>query len=283
MKIYPGCFPCFFQQAIRAARLAGSDEKKIWQILKKVNNHLAGISLEKTPPEIGRVVYSVVSEVTGIQDPFVEIKARCIEEALSMYPRFRDWIDDSSDVLEAAVKLSVAGNVIDFGTGQDFELERDVQKIMAQDFTVFHIEEFKDRLKRADSILFLADNAGETVFDRLLIEEMKKPVLYAVRAKPVINDAVTEDAVKSGLEEVATIISSGSDLPGTLLSACSEEFVKIFRSSDLIISKGQGNFECLSDEKSPIFFLLKVKCPVIAEYIRVEQGSILLMKTDSYD
>lgn len=283
MKIYPGCFPCFFQQAIRAARLAGSDEKKICQILKKVNNHLAGISLEKTPPEIGRVVYSVVSEVTGIQDPFVEIKARCIEEALSMYPRFRDWIDDSSDVLEAAVKLSVAGNVIDFGTGQDFELERDVQKIMAQDFTVFHIEEFKDRLKRADSILFLADNAGETVFDRLLIEEMKKPVLYAVRAKPVINDAVTEDAVKSGLEEVATIISSGSDLPGTLLSACSEEFVKIFRSSDLIISKGQGNFECLSDEKSPIFFLLKVKCPVIAEYIRVEQGSILLMKTDSYD
>jgi uncharacterized protein with ATP-grasp and redox domains len=117
----------------------------------------------------------------------------------------------------------------------------------------------------------------------LLIEEMKKPVLYAVREKPVINDAVEEDAVRSGLEEVAEIISSGSDLPGTLLSNCTEEFVKTFRTSDLIISKGQGNFECLSEEKGPIFFLLKAKCPVVARHVGVDEGSILLMKTERFD
>jgi hypothetical protein len=137
-------------------------------------------------------------------------------------------------------------------------------------------------LKKTKRILYLADNAGETVFDRLLIEELKKPVIYAVREKPIINDATREDAYLSGIHEVAEVISTGCDAPGTILKFCSNEFLEIYKNSDLIISKGQGNYEGLSDEPRPIFFLLKAKCSIIAQDTGVEQGDVMLLKAKNY-
>lgn len=278
MKSYLDCYPCFFIQAIRTSRMITSDEKKIWQILNEVSLSLPEIHFGATPPEIGREVYRIISKRTGIKDPYRKIKEKCTRQALSLYPELKKLINSSEDRLMTAIRISIAGNIIDFGANFDFDLKKDVGTILSQDFSINHYREFCEALDKARKILYLADNAGETVFDRFLIEEINKPVIYVVRAHPIINDATREDALLAGIDKVAEIVSSGCDAPGNILKFCSDEFLKIYRSADLIISKGQGNYEGLSDEDRPIFFLLKAKCHVIARDIGIDEGSIVLMK-----
>jgi len=278
MKSYLDCYPCFFTQAIRTSRMITSDEKKIWQILNEVSLSLPEIRFGATPPEIGREVYRIISKRTGIKDPYRKIKEKCTHQALSLYPELKKLINSSEDRLMTAIRISIAGNIIDFGANFDFDLKKDVGTILSQDFSINHYREFCEALDKARKILYLADNAGETVFDRFLIEEINKPVIYVVRAHPIINDATREDALLAGIDKVAEIVSSGCDAPGNILKFCSDEFLKIYRSADLIISKGQGNYEGLSDEDRPIFFLLKTKCHVIARDIGIDEGSIVLMK-----
>lgn len=278
MKSYLDCYPCFFIQAIRTSRMITSDEKKIWQILNEVSLSLPKIHFGATPPEIGREVYRIISKRTGIKDPYRKIKEKCTRQALSLYPELKKLINSSEDRLMTAIRISIAGNIIDFGANFDFDLKKDVGTILSQDFSINHYREFCEALDKARKILYLADNAGETVFDRFLIEEINKPVIYVVRAHPIINDATREDALLAGIDKVAEIVSSGCDAPGNILKFCSDEFLKVYRSADLIISKGQGNYEGLSDEDRPIFFLLKTKCHVIARDIGIDEGSIVLMK-----
>lgn len=278
MKSYLDCYPCFFTQAIRTSKMITSDEKKIWQILNEVSLSLPEIHFGATPPEIGREVYRIISKRTGIKDPYRKIKEKCTRQALSLYPELKKLINSSEDRLMTAIRISIAGNIIDFGANFDFDLKKDVGTILSQDFSINHYREFCEALDKARKILYLADNAGETVFDRFLIEEINKPVIYVVRAHPIINDATREDALLAGIDKVAEIVSSGCDAPGNILKFCSDEFLKIYRSADLIISKGQGNYEGLSDEDRPIFFLLKAKCHVIARDIGIDEGSIVLMK-----
>lgn len=278
MKSYLDCYPCFFTQAIRTSRMITSDDKKIWEILNEVSLSLPEIPFGATPPEIGREVYRIISKRTGIKDPYRKIKEKCTRQALSLYPELKKLINSSQDRLMTAVRLSIAGNIIDFGVNFDFDLKKDVGTILSQDFSINHYREFCEALDKARKILYLADNAGETVFDRFLIEEINKPVIYVVRAHPIINDATREDALLAGIDKVAEIVSSGCDAPGNILKFCSDEFLKVYRSADLIISKGQGNYEGLSDEDRPIFFLLKAKCHVIARDIGIDEGSIVLMK-----
>ncbi len=278
MKSYLDCYPCFFTQAIRTSRMITSDDKKIWQILNEVSLSLPDVPFGATPPEIGREVYRIISKRTGIKDPYRKIKEKCTRQALSLYPELKKLINSSEDRLMTAVRISIAGNIIDFGANFDFDLKKDIGTILSQDFSINHYREFCEALDKARKILYLADNAGETVFDRLLIEEINKPVIYVVRAHPIINDATREDALLAGIDKVAEIVSSGCDAPGNILKFCSDEFLKVYRSADLIISKGQGNYEGLSDENRPIFFLLKAKCHVIAHDIGIDEGSIVLMK-----
>jgi len=273
------CYPCFFIQTLRTARIVTSDEKTILQILHEVSTTLPQIPFNVTPPEIGREVYSIISRRTGVEDPYKEVKDRCIREALSLYPELKRSVESSEDRLMIAIRLAIAGNVIDFGTDSSFDLTEELETILSQDFAVDNSQEFREALKQARNVLYLADNAGETVFDRLLIEEMDKPVIYVVREKPIINDATREDALLSGLDKVSEITSSGCDTPGTILKFCSDEFLETYRSASLIISKGQGNYEALSDEKRPLFFLLKAKCQVVARDLGVKNGSIILAKT----
>ncbi|MBW1764492.1 MAG: DUF89 family protein, partial [Deltaproteobacteria bacterium] len=145
-----------------------------------------------------------------------------------------------------------------------------------KDFAVCDYNRFRKGLDKASEILYIGDNAGECVFDRVLIEEVQKPVIYVVRDVPIINDATYEDAVQAGLDKVADILSSGTDGPGTILKRCSSEFKSIYKKSKFIISKGQGNYEALSNERRPIFFLLKTKCHVIADDLGINKGDIVL-------
>jgi uncharacterized protein with ATP-grasp and redox domains len=278
VKAYLDCYPCFFSQTLKTARMITQDERRIHRILTEVSVCLPKVSFEATPPEIGKEVYKIISEMTGIEDPYKEIKRNCIQQALSLYPELKRRIANSEDRLMTAIRLSIAGNVIDFGANADFNLRKDVRTILTQKFAINHEQEFRRRLSEARKILYIADNAGETVFDRLLIEELQKPVIYVVRERPIINDATREDARLSGIDKVAKIISSGCDAPGTIRRFCSEEFLNLYHSADFIISKGQGNYEGLSEDDRPIFFLLKAKCEVIARDIGVETGSIVLME-----
>lgn len=278
MKIYLDCYPCFFHQALKTARLVVNDEKILRRILLEVGALLPRIPPFATPPEIGREVYRIVTRIAGIMDPYRDIKSECTRRALALYPELNEMVREAADPLRMAVRAAVAGNIIDFGVKAEFDLERDLVGLLSRDFAIDHYETFRQEIKRAKKILYLADNAGETVFDRLLLEQLPVPVVYAVRSRPVINDAVADDAVAAGIVGLAEIISSGSDAPGTLLSLCSREFLRHYETADLIISKGQGNYEGLSQETRPIYFLLRAKCSVISRDIGVNQGDIVLKR-----
>lgn len=276
MKTYLECLPCFLNQALRAGRIATNDEKKIKRILDEVGMMLKDIPLESTPPASGKMIYKKVSEISGVPDPYKKIKEKSTEKCLSLYPALKNLVEKSKDKLLTAIRIAIAGNVIDFGANREFDIEEEIDAGLKRAFAVCDYTEFKDALRQADNILYIGDNAGECVFDRILIETMKKPVTYVVRGVPVINDATYEDAVQAGIHKVAAILSSGTDAPGTILDTCSGEFKKVFEAAGFIISKGQGNYEALSNEKSPIFFLLKIKCHVIANDMGLTEGDIVL-------
>jgi len=270
MKTYLDCFPCFVEQAVRAARLVTDDEALIKEIIDEVGAHFKDISLSSTPPETGEFVYRRIREITGVNDPYRESKKASIKEVLSIYPRMQEMVHTSDDPLLTAIRLATIGNVLDFGIRHTYKLEEELDRIKKMEYAIFHYKEFREQLDRVSSVLYIGDNAGESVFDRLLIEVMQKQVSYVVRETPVINDSTMEDAIDSGLDEVAEIISSGSTAPGTILNLCNQTFLERFEKAELVISKGQGNYEGLSGVSRPVFFLLRAKCPVIAHNAGVE-------------
>ncbi|MDP8213096.1 MAG: ARMT1-like domain-containing protein [Candidatus Zapsychrus exili] len=290
MKTYLDCIPCFFKQAIEASRIAGANQKTQKKILDKLSKVLSDISLTSSPPEMGRVIYKLVKEMTFERDPYKKIKDKSNKLALRFYNRLKDKVSRSNDRLLTAVELAIAGNIIDYGVKNSLDVGKELNKILngkkkapqKKDKVHFDYFHFKQVLSKSENILYLADNAGETVFDRILIEEINKiwknkNIIYAVKEEPVINDALAEDAYKCGIDKIAEIISCGSDAPGTVLSLCSKDFLKIYKQSDMIISKGQGNFEALSQEEKLIFFLFMAKCPVVAKDVGCEVGDIVLL------
>jgi uncharacterized protein with ATP-grasp and redox domains len=282
MRTYLDCIPCFFRQALLAARLAKVDEETQREILIKLGQELPLFPLGSTPPEIGKRIYALIKERAG-RDPFKEIKTESNRYVLDLYPEMKKRVEDSNDPLRVAVRLAIAGNVIDYAIGRKIELRREIEKVLAAGYGIFQFDDFKKALKKTRKVLYLADNAGEIVFDRILIEEIRKEfeceIVAAVRGKPVINDATLEDARQVGLDKVCRVISTGSDAPGILLGESSKKFLKIYGSSDLIVSKGQGNFESLWGEKKKIFFLFRVKCAVVARHIKGREGDIVLLKS----
>jgi len=276
MKTYLECIPCFVAQALRAGRLATSDEKKIKELLDEVGYMIKSIPMDNTPVEIAALVYKKIRDITGVVDVFKDKKYQHIQEALLLLPEMRKRVLDSSDPLLTSIRIAIAGNVIDLGMSKEFNLVHDIEIILEQDFALFDYDLFKYELAKTDKILYLGDNAGESVFDRLLIEQLKKPVIYAVRGIPIINDVTLNDAVDSGLDKVCKIISSGTPAPGTIISLCNKSFVEKFNKVGMIISKGQGNYEGLSTTIKQVFFLLKAKCPVIAKDLNVKENDIVL-------
>ena len=276
MKTFLDCLPCFMQQALRAGRMATNDEKKIKEILSSVGAMIKDIPMQNTPPETGDSIYKKISEITGVSDPYKKIKKLNIDEALSMYPKMKDIVNNSDDGILTAVRLAIAGNVIDFGVNKEFNIADEVQQNLIKDFAIFDYDKFLEQLQKANSVLYIGDNAGESVFDKILIEELGKQVTFVVRDIPVINDATKEDAIASGIDDVAEIISSGTTAPGTILRLCDDNFIERFNKADMVISKGQGNYEGLSNVKRSVFFLLKAKCPIIAADIGVKENDIVL-------
>ncbi len=290
MKTYLECIPCFLKQALEAGRMAGANAKTQKKILDEIAKSIPDIKLSSTPPEMGKTIHDIAKRLTGEQDPYRKLKERATEQTLKIYPELKKKTESANDKLLMAVELAIAGNIIDYGTKNSLDVEKELTKILRAEQrvieeekeSIFNFESFKNAVKNSKDILYIGDNVGETVFDCILLQEIKriypeKEIVYAVREKPIINDALKEDAVKAGIDNFAEIISSGSEVPGTILPLCSKKFLKIFKKSDLVISKGQGNYETLSDEKRPIFFLFMAKCPVVARHIDCGVGEIVLI------
>lgn len=283
MKTYFDCIPCFLRQALNAARLISSDTNIHELVMRNVLRKTAEMDLNQPPPAMGRHIYQMIREVSGNNDPYKSIKDKFNKFVLDLYPEFQKIILTADKPFEVAVRLAIAGNIIDFGVGSDIRTA-DVYDIINQSITqelVGSIEKLEHAVSAANKILYLGDNSGEIVFDRLLIEQLpREKITYAVRGYPVINDVTMKDAEATGITNLVTVVDNGSDAPGTLLDQCSNEFCDIFSEADLIISKGQGNYESLSDTHKNIFFIFMVKCPVVAKNTGHPTGSIVIITNE---
>lgn len=241
-------------------------------------NHTMVRSASLTMAQIYTELNHKFSKITGISNPYATEKKESNISTLQLYKDLRIKVLESPNPFGMALRLSIAGNIIDYGASGSFEVEPTIRRVLESDFAIDHSLELEKHIKSSSKILYLGDNAGEIVFDKLFIEMIMHPNLtYAVRGSNVLNDATIEDAQQVGIDLVADVISNGYDAPSTVLSECSPEFIKIYNKADLIISKGQGNFEGLMDESDPrIFFLLMVKCDVVAEIIGVDKGSFVV-------
>ncbi|WP_407341940.1 damage-control phosphatase ARMT1 family protein [Pengzhenrongella phosphoraccumulans] len=279
MRTYLDCYPCLLRQALMAARMAGADHDVQQSVMTKTLTLLQAPPSNARPPEIVHLVHRIVRQVSGDSDPYRKIKAESTGQALALYPRLKALVAQSADPLDTAVRVSLAGNIIDLGVRDDVpDLWATVERVMASPLAIDHLAELRTELATADHVLYLADNAGETVFDRVLIEQLDPPVVYAVKGGPVLNDATREDALAAGLEACSTIVDNGSAAPGTILDLCSAEFRDAFASAPLIIAKGQAHYETLSEAGPRVFCLLQVKCPVIADDVEAPVGATVVKR-----
>ncbi|NEX21114.1 DUF89 family protein [Thiorhodococcus mannitoliphagus] len=279
MKTYLDCYPCFLRQALSAARRAGAAPELQRRILLQTMSHLESLPAEATPPQVAEAIHGWVRTQTQDPDPYQGAKQEATEQALALLPDLRERLRTAIDPLDTAVRIAIAGNIIDHGVAEAFDLEATLERVLRQPFAIDGMSALRSALAATDTVLYLGDNAGETVFDRVLIEQlrqMSKPVTYVVKASPIINDATRDDALAAGLDAVAEIIDNGSAAPGTLLERCSESFRARFLRATLIIAKGQANYETLSESSAPVFFVLQAKCSVIAAELGVAPGDIVL-------
>lgn len=274
MKTHFECIPCFVRQALEASKMATSEKSIQEKSLKKVLLELSKTSFEQPPTQIAHIVHHIVKEVTKNPDPYKKIKERDNRIAMELYQYLKQMVSKSKKKLLTATKLAIAGNIIDYGPSSNFNIKNEIKTVLNQKLAVNDFPLFKEKLKNAENIVYLGDNTGEIVFDRVLLEEIgDRKITFFVKAEPILNDALMEDAKLVGIDKLADIKTIGINKKG--LKRDSKEFLRLLKNADIVISKGQGNYETLSDVGS-IFFLLKVKCPVVATDIPAKVGDMVL-------
>jgi uncharacterized protein with ATP-grasp and redox domains len=283
MKSYLDCIPCFLRQSLEAARMATDDETVQEVVLKEVMKYLQKASFDNSPPELSREVHAIIRNVAKSKDPYKKVKIESNKMVKKKYHKLEQMLFSSKNPLLMAVKLSIVGNVIDFGTSNRFSLEEAINAASNKYFVDEDYQKFKEKLNKSKTVLYLADNAGEIFFDKLLLgklSNMGKKLTYVIKANPIINDATIEDAMFAEIDKIATIIEGDAgqpcSCPGIVLKYASKELLKYLKSSDMVISKGQGNYESLSSIDRDIFFLLMVKCPLVARDINTELAELVL-------
>jgi uncharacterized protein with ATP-grasp and redox domains len=281
MRVHLDCFPCFLRQSLIALRLGTRDKALQEVILKSVLEDIRSADTSKPPAFTTTFIHRKIRQMLG-KDPFKEIKSEYNQVALKLYPSLKTAVEESPDPLRTAARLAIAGNVIDFGIFTSIDIEGTIRRALDGQLAVDDYGVFTDAVSTSDEILYLTDNAGEIVFDRLLIEALVssgKKVKAVVKGSPVINDSTTEDAIESGLTSVCEVIDNGSEAVGTMLDWVSPSFRQKFKNAQLIISKGQGNFETLTGSEKKIFFLFQSKCDVVSKELGLSIGSMLLKKS----
>ena len=279
MKTYFECVPCFIRQTLDAVRLTTDDPILHERALREILTTISRMDFQRSPVVMGRSIQRLIQQLTGTQDPYAQLKRKFNRLVLEVYPMLKQRVNTAADPFEVAARLALAGNMIDFGSGQTIRTS-DVTETIETSLSarIFgDIGALQQAIEKAENIIYLGDNCGEIVFDRLFIEQLlPQNITYVVRSAPIINDVTMADAMATGMADMVNVIDSGSDAPGTLLEECSVSFKKVFKISDLIIAKGQGNYETLSEIDKPVFFMLKAKCPVVAREIGCPIGSYVI-------
>lgn len=278
MKAFLECISCIIRQTIEIVRRVEKSEEKQRRILAAVVKKLSRMDLNRlSPPEMTKLAHDEIQRITGIKDLYKEPKRQNNREALRLYPYLKRLVKKANDPLFMAIRLAIAGNIIDYGALAEFDIKHTVKEVLGKKFAVSDYKRFKKDMKRAKLLLYVGDNAGEIVFDKVLIEELIKcvEVVFVVKSKPVLNDVLMGDAKMVGMDKVVKVIPSGSDHAGTTVSAGSKEFKKLYKKADIVIAKGQGNFETMDKEKKNIYFLLKMKCPYLGKVSGFKEGDMI--------
>lgn len=282
MRTAPDCVPCLLRQTLAAVRCATPDEAVHGRILQLTLGALLGVDMRQPPPAVSQVIQRLLRRETGAIDPYGEAKAGQARLAQTLLPGLAAQVRRSRDPLRTAVQIAIAANLIDLGAKSGLDEAEVSAAIRRAPAEPLHgeLQTLRRALPRARRILWLADNAGEIVLDRLVIEQLPTGrVIVAVRGAAVLNDATRADATAAGLPAGVRIIDNGSDAPGTLLADCSAAFRSEFQRADLIIAKGQGNFESLADDVADVFFLFRVKCVTVAAQIGRPVGTNVLWRS----
>lgn len=281
MKSDSSCFPCMVKQAHSTAVQGVPDEDKRWEVLTLSSAVLPDLSRDDSPAYNSSLLIHKVCEHLGMEDPYADVKKQMNEKALGLIGQVKEKIKSSENKLEAAVRLSVAGNVLDAGIGHEAGLEETMESALSDGYARFEYDAFQEKLSSSQRILYLLDNAGELVFDKLVIDGLRsqgKMVVAAVKGGPILNDATREDAEQAGLDKSAKVIDTGNNFVGVVRDKCSDMFLKVLDSADMVIAKGQGNYETLDQEGERFFFILKAKCPYIARCLDIEENQLALVQ-----
>jgi len=284
MKVYYECASCFLRQAREALDLATSDESLKMDVTTDITKVLCSKFHDNAVNNIiGTEIHRLIKNRTNNNDPYQNEREICNDIAMKYLPVITEAVK-TEDNLESYIKASIIGNLLDFGAlGVDVNTEALINKTMHNGLAVNHVDKLESALKNAKNVLYLADNVGEIIFDKILIKKLKDydvNITVALKEKPILNDACVEDALKIGLDEFADLKSIGTDSIGIIYPETSEEFKEIFNNADMIIAKGLGNYEGLTELESdkPIFCLLNAKCNPVAKDIGVNMGdNVILM------
>ena len=278
MQVSPECFPCLLQQTINTLKSTGADETQQMAVLREVVAHMAQADASVTPARFSEPVYATVMRITGVADPYSAMKRATNALALKLVVDVRDRVTQSHDPLAKALQAAAAGNVIDAGIGHQKDIQKELMRLLQKPLASNDTSVLRTFLKRGARVLYVADNAGEIVFDTLAVDRIQRfgvTVTVAVKSGPIINDATIEDARVAGLTKICNVIETGAASIGIDWTRVSDEFRAIYRAADAVIVKGHGHFETLCDDPHPgLFYLLKAKCPVVARNLRCTLGDL---------
>ncbi|MFT5836373.1 MAG: hypothetical protein ACI9RG_001279 [Sulfurimonas sp.] len=281
MTIDKACVACIINQSAKVSDAINASESLKDKITSTIKELSLDFSFDDNPPEIASYVYEKMAKIANKTDLYDEVKELSTKKALSFVSLVKEELNNSNDKLLTATKTAVAGNVIDLAAVIEFDLEEELSKVFHTEFAYNDFDKFRDKLLKAKSVLVIGDNVGEHIFDYLFIETLKDlypdaHYSYMVRGTPIINDVTMKEAKEAGFDKLCSLVDSGVNTPGFAYNRANDESKKLFDSVDLVISKGMGNYECMSpSHRKDICFLLKVKCDVVANSLSKEVGDIV--------
>jgi uncharacterized protein with ATP-grasp and redox domains len=275
------CLSCAIGSLVTLFKRGAVPQDRQETAMRALLAYLSKLDFKQSLPQMGKEMHRLIRDVLRNPDPYSEIKRAFNQQMLEYYPSLKKLVDDAADPFVMALRLAIAGNVIDFGPNRAFDFDATLDRARSIVLAVDESASLRDAIPRARTLLYLGDNAGEIVMDRILLETLRHPnVYFAVRGAPIINDATIDDARSVGIDRIARVISSGDDAPGTILETTSPEFRDIFDRADLVIAKGQGNYEGLCGVDKSIYFILLAKCDHVAAHLGVRKGDFVIARPD---
>lgn len=288
MRLQDKCLPCVVNQVIKVANITGINTKE--ELLREVFTYLSKMNFDETTPEIIGEIFEMIKRHTNNPDPYKETRNYYNTMFMELLPEFESKIEQAENSFMSAIRYAIVGNIIDFNPIHNTLLE-DIydcfDKMEQLELAIDDSHALLKDISNAGTLLYLGDNCGEICMDKILLKKIKElnpkvKLLFGVRGKPVVNDSISEDAYSVGIDEYAEIIDNGDGSLGTVLNRTSPAFKEVYKKADVVIAKGQANYECLSEENKNIYFLLMTKCDVIAKDIGVEEKKMICMKNKAW-